>query len=348
MLSNPFTITIVDPCAHAFATAPTIDPIVYTIGSQAYTAMVPMWTYEPASCAPIWEIIMVCDDGGLGNAFNYNGVELEVRETSNIALARDTPYEAKLCVDFNGSTSETTVLVTIKDPCLDSDYITVTTSQVPPFHYILYTASQNTWNIPLYTVNGDWSITYLCGSLKCEVEAGNLTPAINYNQWTGQFRIYSQDMSLLETNDGLYEYKLTCWLENYPECKDTLTHCGGYTSAVINLHSPCIEPFELEAIMVDSVSMDGVEPATLVHPGIIVTPVVCEDDAVHDCIYVSGPYTGPLDLCDVDEQDGDTITNGTFDPETGDFNFFSNDFDQFPPGDYNFELSVTVGDITTT
>lgn len=80
----------------------------------------------------------------------------------------------------------------------------------------------------------------------------------------------------------------------------------------------------------------------------MVHPVVCEDGAWYECEYVEGPYEGDEDLCEIDEDGDGTNTGGEFDPLTGDFNFFSNDFDKFPPGNYQFAITVHVGDAFDT
>jgi hypothetical protein len=247
--SEEFTISVLDPCGEAnlTLTPPLVAPIVYTIGQDPVTVEIGEWTQSPAECG-CWLWPDIIDDGGLGMAVNFDSVNIIISDSWNIDLAGEhidgTEYKVLIGVECNGSLSDTEISVTIKNPCFDSAYINVVAPQLEDFHYILYMSQSNTWTHSAFTIDGDFSIAFMCGNLKCEMEAGPLTPAITYNEWIYNFLIYSEDMDLLEQQD-VVEYNIKCYLRNYPECKDNIINCGSYATGMIHLHSPCISPTEL-------------------------------------------------------------------------------------------------------
>jgi hypothetical protein len=52
---------------------------------------------------------------------------------------------------------------------------------------------------------------------------------------------------------------------------------------------------------------------------------------------------GGYDLCGFTNNAGSLSSSGSFDPNNGDFTFQSNDIVSFPPGEYKFEITVSVG-----
>jgi hypothetical protein len=79
-------------------------------------------------------------------------------------------------------------------------------------------------------------------------------------------------------------------------------------------------------------------------PNLEFEPVECANDVVFTCRYVSGPYDGPLDLCDFENTNGEYTSTGTFDETTGQLDFVTADSATFPPGDYEFQIYTAVGD----
>ena len=66
----------------------------------------------------------------------------------------------------------------------------------------------------------------------------------------------------------------------------------------------------------------------------IVEPPVCTFQ--YSCTLTSGSRT---DLCSID----DGSTQGIFDPNTGNYEFYSIDMANYEPGSYTFEITGTVG-----
>jgi hypothetical protein len=83
-----------------------------------------------------------------------------------------------------------------------------------------------------------------------------------------------------------------------------------------------------------NVSFDFTGPAVWTPPPCTVTPPSCYPEIVYTCVYISGPYTGYLDLCNF---------IGYFDVSTGTYVFNTNDEAMFPPGIYSFVMNISIG-----
>jgi len=88
---------------------------------------------------------------------------------------------------------------------------------------------------------------------------------------------------------------------------------------------------------------DYVTPAVFVFPVTQIMPTMCYSQAVYSCQYTTGPYLGGLDLCGTTYTNGDFYTEITFDITTGTLVFNTDDYETFPPGTYNFVITITVG-----
>jgi hypothetical protein len=79
-------------------------------------------------------------------------------------------------------------------------------------------------------------------------------------------------------------------------------------------------------------------------PAFTTEPADCKSSAVYTCEYKSGPYTGSHNLCDLPLTSvGGANSLVNFDTANGMYSFTSNDMVTFPPGAYNFEITVTIG-----
>lgn len=114
----------------------------------------------------------------------------------------------------------------------------------------------------------------------------------------------------------------------------------------IKLSDPCLNPDGIQVGTPTNADSDYSHPATFSFPPPQVTPSICIDHAVYSCHYHIGPYTGGLNLC------GGTYTNGvyvtviTFNVVTGSLIFDTNDFETFPPGSYEFVITITIGSVS--
>lgn len=69
------------------------------------------------------------------------------------------------------------------------------------------------------------------------------------------------------------------------------------------------------------------------------------DQAVYTCQYIVGPYTptNGFNMC------GDTLTSGAFtttivfDSSNGSLTFNTDDYETFPPGSYEYIITITIG-----
>lgn len=82
-------------------------------------------------------------------------------------------------------------------------------------------------------------------------------------------------------------------------------------------------------------------------PPFSANPFVCVTVASFTCTYLGGPpgpHTGVFNLCDdFANVNGDYSTTNSFGENNGVLSFNSNDKDTFPPGNYNFAITITIG-----
>jgi hypothetical protein len=134
---------------------------------------------------------------------------------------------------------------------------------------------------------------------------------------------------------------VTCDLVNYPGF-GTDTGSGN-----IYIQDPCESPFSVTIATpyTDTFTYDSVTPVNFVFPTVTISPpIVCDSQAEYTCQYIGGPYSGNFNLCDFSYSNGALAATGDFNPLNGGYTFSSNAIDIFPPGIYNFEATVTVGD----
>ena len=68
-------------------------------------------------------------------------------------------------------------------------------------------------------------------------------------------------------------------------------------------------------------------------------PPVCE--FIYSCAVIEGSWR---DLCSI----ADGSTHGIFDAITGNYEFYSTDTTKYPPGQYTFEITGTIGSLSTS
>ena len=114
-------------------------------------------------------------------------------------------------------------------------------------------------------------------------------------------------------------------------------------SAVIQFLDPCPDP---ESVL----SVPQSNPVAYLYTGqspsmkftlnaFIVEPAVCP--FIYSCQVIAG---GRTDLCEV----SDGATEGIFEANSGNFEFYSVDMANYPPGDYTFEIRGVVGSKSAT
>jgi hypothetical protein len=65
----------------------------------------------------------------------------------------------------------------------------------------------------------------------------------------------------------------------------------------------------------------------------------------YQCVYHSGPYEGPIDLCEFSIQTGGETCEAHFNELTGEYVFNCYDQVTFPPGVYIFYVVSSVGEV---
>lgn len=94
------------------------------------------------------------------------------------------------------------------------------------------------------------------------------------------------------------------------------------------------------------VTYDYGDAITVGFPSLTVNPDVCADEAVFSCTPTTSSFFA--NLCQVSNTNGPYYTETSFDPETGDLTFQTNDIGTLPPGVYKFAITVEIGGKTET
>lgn len=137
-------------------------------------------------------------------------------------------------------------------------------------------------------------------------------------------------------------YKITGYLMDYPDC----VTCSATAEAAITISNPCSD-ITLTHDAPQGASAQYDQDGTWAFPSIQTLPMnMCVEQAVYTCEYISGPVTADIDLCDF--HIGNSY--GIFDPFTGEFDFHFDpaDLATFPPGEYVFDITASVGGETVT
>lgn len=145
-------------------------------------------------------------------------------------------------------------------------------------------------------------------------------------------------MELVE--QGTFTYTVKAYLTEYPHCET----CVVSESGTITLIDPCISS-DVETGVAVNVYTTYSSAVTFTPPVLTVTPSVCESQVTYSCKYVKGPYTGSLNLCNFSISSEDQSCEATFDKLTGDYQFNCHDATTFPPGEYEFCVTPSIGTV---
>jgi hypothetical protein len=266
---------------------------------------------------------------------------------SDLDIAGDSPegttYPVKIVAELGDQVAFDEFELTFKNPCLDEEVFNVIPGKqsVPDFTYTLFNDDNNTWTQPPFDVQVDPEILTLCGGLSYSLpELGPLADFVTWDPFTGATMIYAEDLSLV----GEHPYTFSSFLDEYPE------HGVAEETGTITIVDPCLSPSEITGEGDNEVISEYGYDMTFAPPMLSVDPQICLEQAMWECTYLGGPYTGDLDLCGFelvtvdDETLEELFSSGSFDPETGAFEFVTEDVVLFPEGDYEFEIKVMIGD----
>lgn len=206
-VSPVIKIQVVDGCAppsdhtpQLSLTAPTIDSLVYTVGSPAINYEVPAWTTVPAYCAdliPFQEQVLIRGNFGI-NAVVFDGTHVNIFYDAALDLCGSTSdgmtYTVTIAVQLSGVPSQLTFDVVFMNPC-HSLIMTADILILPDFSYTLGDLTGNSWTHQGFPIPGEG----LCGSLKYTADFGDLTGVVTYLQTTRTSTIYTADSGLMAT-----------------------------------------------------------------------------------------------------------------------------------------------------
>jgi len=191
-----FQRDIVDACdPHNGSTAPQIIPS--TLAAQSYIITDPAQDYQidpfttvPAYCQSrlVYSFDINTDtapvaSGTQGDAITFDNdpsirtytfeYEGDTDLAGNTIAGNDYTVTVNAAIDTNPAlaTSDDYVL-TIKNPCLDTNYFDINTpASLPDFYYTLYNDTDNTWTHPPFGLTGTPEILALCGGLDYSSDA---------------------------------------------------------------------------------------------------------------------------------------------------------------------------------
>jgi len=191
----------------------------------------------------------------------------------------DTPAERE--------TESETFDWTIKNPCIDQSFVTISKPILDKLSYKIYEP-----NAVTYTAHGDFAIVYaktptnasLCGTLKLEpfFDTTDVIPTsggdpLSYNPSTKQFTCDTDDISLLNDKDSeVYPYSIVASLNSWP----TGTYATAATTTavrIIEFNDPCLDPFTFETRSQPSASdnFSGTSVDVTLNP-FEIFPALCE------------------------------------------------------------------------
>ena len=148
------------------------------------------------------------------------------------------------------TSSTASFTLTLKNPCIDTNFVTITTAALPTnLQYILHdfeaTGGDTFTHSAFSVVTAPFSHT-LCGGLTYSATFNGATigpgtkPPMAYDTATRTFNVYSEDFGLLGTKSITVTAQLTTY-------KSTAT--TPEVSTTIEIIDPCLDPFNLQPAM---------------------------------------------------------------------------------------------------
>jgi hypothetical protein len=239
------------------------------------------------------------------------------------------------------ATNAKDILVTIKNPCYDSDFVNIVPLQVNDIHHTLMTATVHSW----YPFNADAeeNVLSMCGGISYEVtmksgldnKSGALDEYFTVDYTNRMISLNVDDRIVLRSPS--YTYTVKGFLTWFPEGPVFSESTGTIIFADV-----CTTPDEVLTVPATDVDATFGDVNAFEFPEWSVVPNMCGEAALFLCEYTTGPYTGTdFDLCSFNDGNGNAAT---FDSHTGLHTFNPVDMVVFPQGVYEFKLTVRVGD----
>jgi hypothetical protein len=144
-------------------------------------------------------------------------------------------------------------------------------------------------------VSTSTTIISICGTLSYNVDVGIYNPYITYDPTLHIIIFYCEDMSLVGQS-FTYTINVTIDINIDIDCSVCVACCGSSTGTVI-VTSPCTN-VDIELGIVTNIDFFYLGAVTWTPPPMVLTPAYCQGSLIFYCDYLSGPYSGPYDLCD--------------------------------------------------
>jgi hypothetical protein len=327
---------------------PTIDISIEVTVTVETSFTLPPWVCGTPGCGT--QVIPICIDCNLGGG----GIVVIVDNTITIHVTDCTD----ICSDDNNSVtviiviqgclgvvcSEIDVPVIIYNPCVDIDFFGLMPVTIPDHHCELYDIHCNWMHNDFSIVASNQAIMDMCNIVYTINVDIDIEIYITYDAVNHIVVFYCEDTTLI---DLTFSYTITVNVVGVEGQCGVCVGCCVSTTGIIIVDSPCLYPTISIGIVIN-ISFDFGGPISWTAPPVTVLPVVCTDLIVYTCTYLYGPYTGPLDLCNLIYDNNGLISDIVFDVTTGVWVFDTQDGSIFVPGTYTFQITVTIGYTVTT
>lgn len=175
----------------------------------------------------------------------------------------------------------TPIEVTIKNPCLDSNFLTLSAPALPTKTYTLYDNSYfgTIWSHPAFTIVASPQVLAICGGLSYSSTAGLnggvLDSYLTYYPTFYQLHIYSENRSLPPNSP--YDYEISVSLTQYPSVSTSST-------GNIIIIDACATPVSFAAVAsAVSITANYGETVSMAVPYLLVNPPTCISDVTYSC-----------------------------------------------------------------
>jgi hypothetical protein len=326
---------------------PTIDIDISVTVNVDISVTLPPWSCGTPGCNT--QVITGCVDCNIGTGnvvvIVNNEINININNCSG-GLCGTDPNGVTVIIIIEGCLgvicTPIDVPVVVFNPCLDEEFFQIQPINVPDIHYTLYESSQFTHES--FIMIGEQSIIQMCIVIYT-FDCPQLNVYIQYDWDLHIIVIYSDNWGLVST--GSFTYTITVTVSGLANNCGTCVACCVSSTGTIVIVSPCVTPIIVVGVVIN-IDIDYMSPATFNYPPIVTTPSICINEAVFTCVYVSGPYNENLDLCGTSYSAGTLVTVISFDSTTGTFVVDTNDQLEFPTGVYTFEITVTIGTVSSS
>jgi hypothetical protein len=311
---------------------------------------------SPADCPVEYSIYQIQPPatGAGGNAvtvresdgqvtFYYTSLDLiegKAYEYFTVLIKAQMPNGAAVVVPF---------YLKLSSPCMDPNLISLTVPDLEPIVYNI--GSPSTYTIPEVTVNASPEIAALCGPV---VTVGTFVGRdlpdatytfVTYDKNSRTFTVNSADGNL---NGMSTKYGLRAYLPGY-DPGVVANAIYDTKNADISFKNACTNPDSMSFGQAQHISSDYSGAVSWNPPVLSVAPSACGSSVVYSCSFNNHGLSvaNQVDLCSMNYSYGSYVSSSSFDPNTGVFTFSTQDQTNFPPGNYDFTVTATIGQTST-